>query len=106
MTPRPWRAAAGGVELQLRVTPRGGRDAIDGLAVLSDGRMVVKARVSAVAEDGKANAALVRLIAEAAGVATSRVDVIRGHTARLKTVHIEGDSGTLLARMEEIDQGA
>lgn len=102
MTPRPWSPAAGGVELQLRATPRGGRDAIDGIIVLSDGRAAVKARVSVAAEDGKANTALIRLLADAAGVPPSRVGLVRGGTARLKTFHIEGDSDAILARLEAI----
>jgi uncharacterized protein YggU (UPF0235/DUF167 family) len=47
-------------------------------------------RVSAPPVDGKANAALCRLIAKAAGVAPSRVSVIRGHGAREKVVRVEG----------------
>jgi uncharacterized protein YggU (UPF0235/DUF167 family) len=47
-------------------------------------------RVTAPPVDGKANDALCRLIAKAAGVAPSRVSVIRGHTARDKVVRVEG----------------
>ena len=44
--------------LAVRLTPRGGRDAIDGIEQLSDGRRVLKVRVRAAASEGEANAAL------------------------------------------------
>ena len=65
MSGLPWRATADGLSLVVRLTPKGGRDAIDGLETMSDGKAVLKARVRAVPEDGKANAALVELLAKA-----------------------------------------
>ena len=47
-------------------------------------------RVTAPPVDGKANDALCRLVAKRAGVAPSRVTVIRGHTARDKVLRVEG----------------
>ena len=47
-------------------------------------------RVTAPPVDGRANDALCRLVAKAAGVAPSRVHVIRGHTARDKVLEVEG----------------
>ena len=88
----PWRAGAEGLVLHVRLTPKGGRDALDGVEVLGDGRPVLKARVRAVPEDGKANDALVKLIAKAAGVANSAVVVTSGHTSRVKTLAISGDA--------------
>jgi hypothetical protein len=73
-------------ELTVRLTPRGGRDAVTG--VRADG--VILARVSAPPVDGKANAALCRLLAKALGVAPSRVTIVRGQTARDKVVRVDG----------------
>jgi uncharacterized protein len=53
-----------------------------------DGAVLV--RVTAPPVDGKANDALCRLIAQAVGVAPSRVTIRRGHTARDKVLDIEG----------------
>ncbi|MFO1117729.1 MAG: DUF167 family protein [Beijerinckiaceae bacterium] len=91
----PWRAVAGGLLVSVRLTPKGGRDAIDGIETLSDGRAVLKARVRAVPEDGRANDALVALIAQAAGVARSAVSVSAGHTSRIKTLAISGDAAAI-----------
>jgi uncharacterized protein len=68
MTARPWAATAGGVILTVRLTPKGGRDAIDGIEATADGKSVLKVRVRAAPSEGEANDALVRLIAKVAGV--------------------------------------
>jgi len=47
MGERAWSAAADGIVIAVRLTPKGGRDALDGMARLSDGQMVLKARVRA-----------------------------------------------------------
>ena len=70
----PWRALAGGIGIALRVTPRGGRDGIDGIETLSDGRSVLKVRVRAVADGGEANRAVTDLLAKALGVKTMSED--------------------------------
>lgn len=79
----------------VRLTPKGGRDAIDGWQNVSSDAKYLKARVRAVPEDGKANAALVALLAKAFAVPKSAVRIVSGATARMKIVEIEGDSETL-----------
>ncbi|MHB2168455.1 DUF167 family protein [Alsobacter sp. R-9] len=92
----PWQPRAdGGLSVCVRLTPRGGRDAIEGVETLSDGRRVIKARVKAVPEAGKANAALARLLAAACGVAATQVTLSSGATARVKSLHVEGDAAAL-----------
>ena len=80
--------------LRVRLTPRGGRDAIDGWR---DG--VLLARVAAAPAGGAANEALVRLLAKALGVPKSRVAVVSGASARIKTVEIEGLDGAALVAL-------
>lgn len=87
----PWRAASGGLAVALRVTPRGGRDAIDGVETLSDGRSVLKVRVRAIADGGEANRAVTELLAKALGVPKANVRLTSGATSRLKQVAISGD---------------
>jgi uncharacterized protein (TIGR00251 family) len=72
-------------EIRVRLTPRGGRDALTGVR---DG--IVHARVAAPPADGRANAALCRLLAKALGVPPTRVTIVRGRTAREKLVRIDG----------------
>jgi len=98
----PWRIEANGLLVVIRLTPRGGCDAIDGIAQLADGRRVVKVRVRAAASEGEANAALVKLIARSLGVAVRDVSLIAGATARLKRVRVSGAGATLAATLEKI----
>jgi uncharacterized protein len=72
-------------ELRVRLQPRARREEIVGER---GGAVVI--RVTAPPVDGKANAALCALVAKAAGVAPSRVSVVRGHTAREKVLRVEG----------------
>lgn len=72
--------------LRIRLTPRGGRDAVDGW-IDND---VLRVRVAAPPVDGAANDALLRLIAKRAGVAASRVTLVSGAQARFKLVEIDG----------------
>ena len=99
---RPWSAIAGGVALVVRLTPKGGRDAIDGIETLADGRAVLKARVRAAPSEGEANEALCRLIAKATGVPPRDVTLVAGATARIKRLAISGDPPTLIAALEKL----
>ena len=90
-----WRYSAQGVSVALRVTPRGGRDEIDGLETLANGRTVVKVRVRAIAEGGEANRAVMELLAKALGVPKASVRILSGATSRLKQIAVDGDPAKL-----------
>jgi len=72
------------------VTPRGGRDAVDGWTADAEGRPLLKLRVSAAASDGAANAAVIALIAKVLRVPRSAVRIAAGETARIKRLEIIG----------------
>ena len=93
---------AGSVTLSVRLTPKGGRDEIDGIEILSDDRPVLKVRVRAVAAEGEANEALCRLIAKSVGVTLRDVALVAGATARIKRLTIAGDTVALVAALEKI----
>jgi uncharacterized protein YggU (UPF0235/DUF167 family) len=71
-----------GAEIAVRVTPRGGRNAIEA------GPEGLRVRVSAPPEDGKANDAVRRLLAKAMGVAPTRLVLVRGATSRDKVFRL------------------
>ena len=84
----------------VRLTPKGGRDCVEGWMIGADGAKLLKARVSAVPEDGKANMALIRLLAKTFGVANSAVRIAGGAQSRIKIVEIEGQTAALNARLD------
>lgn len=89
--------------MSLRVTPNAGRDGIDGAEVRDDGSTVLRLRVKAVPDKGKANTAVIALLAKVLGVAKSSMTLVSGETARLKTVLVVGDDAALLARLSLLD---
>ncbi len=102
MTARPWAATAGGIVLTVRLTPKGGRDAVDGVEQTADGRPVLRVRVRAAPSEGEANDALVRLVAKAVGVPPRAVNLISGHTSRVKRLKIDGSAIALAEALERI----
>jgi len=98
----PWRASSEGISVALRVTPRGGRDDIDGIATLSDGRSVLKVRVRAIADGGEANRAVTELLANSLHVPKARVRLLSGATSRLKQIAIDGDPAALDAALRTL----
>jgi uncharacterized protein (TIGR00251 family) len=98
----PWRYATDGVSIAVRVTPRGGRDDIDGIETMANGRSVVKVRVRAIAEGGEANRAVTELLAKRLGVPKRDVRVLSGTTSRVKQIAVDGDPtkpGAMLRRI-------
>ena len=90
----PWRYSTEGISVALRVTPRGGRDDIDGIETLADGRSVVKVRVRAIAEGGEANRAVTELLAKALGVPKARVRIAVRRDLAAEAGRVDGDPAT------------
>jgi uncharacterized protein len=98
--------AANGITLEVRLTPRSSRDAIEGVECLADGRSVLKARVRAAPVEGEANEALQRLIAKALGIAPRQIEIAGGATGRLKRLRIAGNAPELEALLDRLMQGS
>ena len=90
---------ADGVRLSLRVTPKASRNAIAGLADTASGGKVLKVSVTAVPENGKANDAVVKLLAKAWKLPKTSLTVVAGATDRNKIVHVAGDPAELMRRL-------
>lgn len=88
--------------LHLRVTPNAGADRIEGVEQRDDGSAVLRLRVAAVPDKGRANAAVIALLGKALGVPKSTIAVTAGETARLKTVAIAGDGVAIAAALEAL----
>ena len=96
----PYEADANGLRIRVRLTPRGGRDVLEGIETLADGRAVLKARVRAAPEKGLANVALEALVAKALRVPKLGVSVVAGGTSRVKVVEVSGNAADLAKRVE------
>ncbi|RZS82345.1 hypothetical protein EV217_3164 [Phyllobacterium myrsinacearum] len=97
-----FRKERDGVTLFVRLTPKSAKDAVEGVEATDDGRAHLKARVRAVPEDGKANAALEKLLAQWLGVAARDVSIGAGATSRLKQVKISGDPEALASKLARL----
>lgn len=84
----------------MRLTPRARAERIDGAAADADGQPVLKAAVTAPPEQGRANAALIALLAKAWRMPKSSISIAAGATGRRKIVMIEGDADELMERLE------
>ncbi len=73
---------------------------MEGLRVEADGGVALKVTVRAAAEDGNANAAIVKLLAGEWGLAQSSLSLRSGATDRRKSFHLTGEATHLLARLE------
>lgn len=83
-----FRVTPTGVTLYLRVTPNAGRDAIDGAETRDDGTTCLRVRVSAAPDKGKANAAVITLLAKNLKLAKSAFQLISGDTSRFKSISV------------------
>ncbi len=81
----PLRKRSGGVLLAVRLVPNASKSAIDGVARDADGGAVLKVRVTAIPEKGKANDAVVALLAETLGVRRQDISISSGGTSPRKS---------------------
>lgn len=98
----PFKVAPEGLEVQLRVTPNASRESIGDVVVDAQGTGALKLAVTAVPEKGKANTAVIKLLAKSWHLRKTDCQVIRGQTERNKTLFIRGDGKSLEAAIRQI----
>jgi hypothetical protein len=97
----PFAQVAGGVRVRVRLTPRARDSRVLGLARDADGRPELRVHVTEAPEDGRANRALVRLLATTWRLPKSAIRIVGGTTDRRKTVVVDGDGADLLTRLSQ-----
>ena len=102
MTAKPYTVMAGGVRLAVRLTPRAGRDGVDGIGMGADGRAMLRVRLAAPPVDGAANEALIDFLANTLGVRKKDIVIRSGQAGRLKILEIVGDTAALRAKLEKL----
>lgn len=100
--PRPYSIHDDHARLSVRLTPSGGRDCFEGVEESADGTAWLKARVSAPPEDGKANKALIVMLAKGLGRPKSSIGFLSGQTGRKKILRIVGEPKDLDTLLQEL----
>ncbi len=93
--------------MTVRIAPKASANRIVGVAPQAEGGAVLKVTVTAVPEGGKANAALIKLLAKSWRIPKSAIEVAVGATGRRKVLKIAGESEHTMAQLtkwlEELD---
>ena len=103
MPDSPFMPAGDGVRVAVKVTPGARRPGVAGLVVDVGEGVRLAVRVSAPAEGGRANAALIDLLARRWGVAARRIDIVQGGSARRKQLLVAGDPEELMVLLQRIE---
>ena len=98
--PSPFAAAPGGVRVRLRASPKSGAVRVIGIQAEADGGAALKVAVTAAPEGGKANAALLRLLAKEWGLPKSTMAITGGTASRRKTLFVAGDPRDLMTHLK------
>jgi uncharacterized protein (TIGR00251 family) len=88
-----------GLRLAIRLSPRAKADRLNRVSVGADGGRVLAAMVAAPPQDGRANEALLQLLARAWRLPRRDLSIVAGAASRYKTVHIAGDPPQLFERL-------
>jgi uncharacterized protein YggU (UPF0235/DUF167 family) len=96
----PFRPAHAGVAVAVRLTPKAARDAVEAPRPAADGSLRLVVKVTAAPERGKANQALLRLLARTWHLPASRLALVAGASDRNKTVRLAGAPEALMAKLE------
>ena len=91
--------------MRIRLTPRAARSRVEGVGAGADGGAVLKVAVTAPPERGKANAAMITLLAKAWRLPKTSMAITAGATARRKTLLVKGDGKALVARLNRWMEG-
>jgi hypothetical protein len=97
---KPYAAVEDGVRLALRLTPRASKNGVDGIVADADGRPLLKLRLVAPPVDGAANEALIAFLAKTLSLRKADITIRSGETSRVKILHLAGDSGAILQRLD------
>jgi uncharacterized protein len=97
----PFQPRADSVQVCVRVAPKASRNSVHGTCRDADGALALKVSLTAPADNGKANAALIRMLARQWRLPASRIVIAAGAHGRRKTLRIEGDPGELFGRLSQ-----
>lgn len=91
----------GAIQFAVRVSPRASRQAVEGVIRDADGAKMLKIAVNAPPDDGKANQAVLGLLAKTIGIAKTRLSLVSGATGRKKIIRLDAVDAALLTRLND-----
>lgn len=91
----------GAIQFVVRVSPRASRQAVEGVIKDADGSKMLKIAVNAAPDDGKANQAVLALLAKTIGIAKTRLTLVSGATGRKKIIRLDAVDAALLTRLND-----
>jgi uncharacterized protein (TIGR00251 family) len=97
----PFALERQGVRLIVRLTTRADRNALVGVIQDTAGRPALQVRLTAPPVEGAANQALIEFLADSLGLRKADIRIRSGATARVKCLHLSGDSTVIAARLVE-----
>ena len=98
----PWHLVPEGLLLSVRLQPGARKAGVEGIERLADGTEVLKIKVTVPPEDGKANSALIGLLAKTWGLPKRDLELIAGHKSRNKTLLLHGEGDALRRNLEKL----
>ena len=105
MSDSPVTIAGNGLRVAIRLVPRAKADRLVEIGVAAEGGRVLRAAVTAPAEAGRANEALLQLLARVWRIPRRDLSIIQGFTGRNKAVRVAGDPRQLIEKIApEIDR--
>lgn len=95
-------AGRGGARLRVRLAPNARTEGFNGRHADAEGTVWLKASVRAVPEGGKANDALVALLARTTGISKGRFELVSGHSGRAKVLLVRDAGEAEIAALEAL----
>ena len=95
----PLIRARDGVRVVIRLSPRAKSDRLRGIAATAEGGRAIKVSVTAPAQDGRANEALLQLLSQMWRLRRGDLSLAAGAGSRSKIVRVAGDPHQLLAKL-------
>ena len=102
MATKPYECLVDGVRLNVHLSPNASRTGIDRTDNVASGRARIRATVTAPPEKGKANKALISLLAKKLRLPKSSIQIIAGQQSRDKTVFFSGAPNRLQPLLEDL----
>ncbi len=96
----PFRITADGIRVRILAHPGARRDAVEGLRAEADGGMAFRICVRTAPEGGKANEAIIALLAREWGIPRRSLRLVSGFGDRRKSFHLSGEPKALLAHLQ------